>query len=198
LQLVNADESIATGLGFVAREGSDPMITVSASSTAAQAFATLAENDMYAPPRVFQQRFAFFQTIVLFPVRAIRLVCRDVIKLVRARSSAAPIVDGDNHLIGTVSATDLRGVALGTDLSLNIMDFLSARHARGSGAPGMRCDLRLVPMRTNALVLVKGGGRGTRIDSLLAVFGRSRIQIFQSQEALRLDLRRLPVGVVLQ
>jgi hypothetical protein len=70
LQLVNADESIATGLGFVAREGSDPMITVSASSTAAQAFATLAENDMYAPPPAALATLGNFSKRLIWFLRA--------------------------------------------------------------------------------------------------------------------------------
>lgn len=65
MELVNADESIATGLGFVANDGTDPMTTIADTLTAEEAFVILAGSERYASFLCFFVRpsWAFFQPL---------------------------------------------------------------------------------------------------------------------------------------
>lgn len=66
MELVNADESIATGLGFVANDGTDPMTTIADTLTAEEAFVILAGSERYASFVFFvRPSWAFFSHLVV-------------------------------------------------------------------------------------------------------------------------------------
>lgn len=88
--------------------------------------------------------------------------------------TAAPVVDADGSIVGTLSITDLKY----TDpeelahLTMNVMDFLNNDHSRGAGAP--------VAIGVDAFV--------TEPILLLSHAGVHRVWV--------LDERKRPVGVV--